>query len=52
LGFFSKIVRNHSEDKFIIGFEKEIELLYKGKSIVKTKRDDYHRLVLEAMPYF
>ena len=52
LGFFSKFVRNHSEDKFINGFEKELELLYQGKSAVQTKRDDYHRLVLEAMPFF
>lgn len=32
-------------------FQKEVDLLSEGRSEVKVKRDEYHKLALSKTPY-
>ena len=51
LGAFSKTVKDQKSKNFIVGLEKEFELLQSGKSNIQVQRDEYHRTALKSAPY-
>ena len=51
LGAFAKGFKDQKSKNFGIKLEKELESLQSGKSIIQTKRDDYHKTALKAAPY-
>lgn len=51
LGTLSKNFKDQSNSKFILGLEKELDVLALGKSAITTKRDEMHKLALLNSPY-
>lgn len=50
LGALRQIIKDQNYSRFTEALEKEIELLASGKSRIVEKRDELHRLALEASP--
>jgi len=50
LGALRNVLKGHTQARFVDALEKEIELLASGKSQIVEKRDELHRLALEASP--
>jgi ribosomal protein S7 len=48
---FSKNLNENKNINFLNSFEKELENLSIGKSVIMSKRDEIHRLALENAPY-
>lgn len=50
LGALRQTIKDQDYQRFTEALEKEIELLASGKSRIVEKRDELHRLALEASP--
>ena len=44
-------IKTRKSARFMDSFQKEVDLLSEGRSEIKTKRDDYHKLALSKTPY-
>ncbi len=45
------IIKSRKSARFMDVFQKEVDLLSEGRSDVKIKRDEYHKLALAKTPY-
>ncbi len=44
-------IKTRKSARFMDSFQKEVDLLSEGRSDIKVKRDDYHKLALSKTPY-